>query len=134
MRFWFAVVLFASVLLLGFGCSSGCGEGYSEGSRIGVITKLSKKGYYFKSYEGEMVLGGTRAAESGVVANVWAFHVPERLAGKVEAAKNSGQPVNITYHEWAISPIAQDSDYDVVSIALVATTAPTPTSAPAATP
>jgi hypothetical protein len=31
---------------------------YSEGSRAGVIIKFSKKGYVFKTYEGELNLGG----------------------------------------------------------------------------
>lgn len=35
-----------------------CGLTYSEGSRSGVLTKVSKKGYLVKTYEGELYVGG----------------------------------------------------------------------------
>jgi hypothetical protein len=35
-----------------------CGLTYSEGSRSGVLAKISKKGFVFKTYEGELYIGG----------------------------------------------------------------------------
>jgi len=46
-----------------------CGRGYSEGERSGVIFKFSSKGLIWKSWEGEMNLGGMR----GAVTNTWKF-------------------------------------------------------------
>lgn len=98
------------------GCT-GCGDGYSEGDRTGTISKLSRKGITFKSWEGEMVLGGVRAGENGsAVANVWRFHVPDHLAAKVQAAQTKGAAVTLHYRQWMVPPIDQDSEYDVTAI------------------
>lgn len=114
-----AVVAFA---LLVTGCMTGCGAGYSDGTRTGTITKFSRRGLVFKSYEGEMNLGGMKAATDSkgtatMVPNVWAFHASGDMVAKIEAAQQTGAPVSITYRQWAISPITQDAGYDVVSIA-----------------
>ena len=46
-----------------------CGFTYSEGSRSGVLTKVSKKGYIVKTYEGELYVGGfNEGSGTGVVA------------------------------------------------------------------
>jgi hypothetical protein len=38
---------------------SGCFD-YSDGSRVGVVTKLSRKGLICKTWEGQMNLGGMK--------------------------------------------------------------------------
>lgn len=51
---------------------------YSEGSRAGYLVKISKKGVVFKTYEGQLNLGGFQAdQQSGIVGNIWAFSVLE---------------------------------------------------------
>jgi hypothetical protein len=49
---------------------------YSKGARAGTLIKLSKKGVMFKTYEGQLNLGGfkTEAAE-GISGNIWEFSV-----------------------------------------------------------
>lgn len=70
---------------------------YSEGSRAGVITKFSKKGYVFKTWEGELSMGGV---EQGGVARVWKFSVQDPVvAEKIEAAMTTGEHVKVTYEE-----------------------------------
>lgn len=53
---------------------------YSEGARSGVLIKISKKGYLFKTYEGELALSGVGGyiVQPGSQGNVWNFSVKNR--------------------------------------------------------
>lgn len=105
-------VVFATLI----GCA--CDRGYSDGDRTGVIYKFSHKGIWFKSWEGEMLLGGARQTDQGTVANVWEFTVLDNaLVSSVRAAQESGKPVQIHYIQWLnASPFEADTDYEVLSI------------------
>ena len=49
---------------------------YSEGNRAGRLIKFSKKGFVFKTYEGELNLGGVNTdMKNGLVNNMWSFSV-----------------------------------------------------------
>ena len=51
---------------------------YSEGSRAGVLMKFSKRGYVFKTYEGELNVGGVgNIANTAQVNQVWDFSVKD---------------------------------------------------------
>lgn len=106
------LAILASLLLgLGNGCSS------STGTRVGQITKFSFKGLTFKSYEGEMLLGGVRSAgERGVVANVWEFSVRDReLAQQME--KLVGKTVRVHYRQVLVhNPFRVDTSYTVTRV------------------
>lgn len=61
---------FISFLLIVAGCVVFyfiCGMAYSEGTRSGVLTKVSKKGYVFKTYEGELNIGGINQGEGTII-------------------------------------------------------------------
>jgi hypothetical protein len=67
---------------------------YSTGIRAGIITKISHKGYLFKTWEGELNLGMQQAP--------WAFSVDsgEREVIKVlEDAAQTGERVKLHYEE-----------------------------------
>jgi len=51
-----------------------CSWTYSEGTRSGNLIKVSKKGIIFKTYEGELNLGGVRMTE-GLEGNIWSFTI-----------------------------------------------------------
>lgn len=94
-----------------------CGKGYSEGTRVGHITKLSRKGVAIKSWEGEMVMGGVRRdAEGNVGANIFAFTVPDNLVKDVKAAMDTGLPVELEYTQYIISPPEMESDYLITGV------------------
>jgi hypothetical protein len=94
-----------------------CGKSYSEGDRVGVVTKFSRKGVALKSWEGELNLGGTRAGENGVaVQNVWPFHAGDDVAPSIQKAMAAGRPVRLHYRQWLVAPVGQDSDYDVTGV------------------
>jgi hypothetical protein len=53
-----------------------CGITYSEGNRAGVLIKFSKKGLAFKTYEGELNMGGIGNIPNTAQMNqVWDFSV-----------------------------------------------------------
>jgi hypothetical protein len=52
---------------------------YSEGNRAGVIIKFSKKGYVFKTFEGELNIGGMGNIPNTAQLNqIWEFSVKDR--------------------------------------------------------
>ena len=100
-------------------CVSGCGEGYSDGERSGLITKFSKKGIWIKSWEGELVMSGAQRDSNGaVVANIFKFSVVDSgTVAAVQQAQRAGQTVTLHYHRWMQSPCSQESDYTIVGVA-----------------
>ncbi|MBK6521964.1 MAG: 6-phosphogluconate dehydrogenase [Bacteroidia bacterium] len=55
-----------------------CGLAYSEGTHSGILTKVSKKGYIFKTYEGEMNVGGFSQGDGTIMpATIFKFSVKD---------------------------------------------------------
>lgn len=105
-----------SIFISNLGCA-GCGRGYSDGERVGVVVKFSHKGLIYKSWEGELNLGGTIASGNGVVPSTWLFTVrDEKLLSKVQEALSSGKRVKCKYIQWAVSGIDMDSSYELLDI------------------
>ena len=95
----------------------GCGRGYSEGDRTGILYKLSYKGLVWKSWEGELLLGGSKSTEQGVVANTWAFTIVDpSLVKSAQAYEKSGSPVTVHYVQWVQTGPSMDTDYEAISI------------------
>ncbi len=92
---------------------SACMPNYSDGTRAGVVTKLSHKGLIFKSWEGELQMGGLAV---GGVPNTFRFNADEAAVEKLQAAMVSGQRVELAYHQYALSPPSIDSDYVVTDV------------------
>ena len=82
------LALFAAYTLLALWWS------YSEGERVGVLQKLSRKGWVCKTYEGELAL----YVVSGMAPQIWTFTVRER---KVAEQLNTvlGERVRLHYSE-----------------------------------
>jgi hypothetical protein len=56
---------------------------YSEGYRAGLLTKFSHKGLMFKTYEGDINIGGiTSAAPTINVNTIWHFSVLDKLTAE----------------------------------------------------
>lgn len=69
---------------------------YSEGTRVGILYKFSKKGTMFKTYEGEMVLPGIRSKKSALNSNMFHFSVTdEELAEKL--MNSQGMELELRY-------------------------------------
>ena len=110
------VILIAALAML-----SACGQNFSNGSYMGVVTKLSEKGLIFKSWEGEVSMGGMRTQSDGngstsIVANVLRFNVDPAAVEKVKAAQKSGKSVELVYRQWLIAPLSISNDHVVVDV------------------
>lgn len=74
---------------------------YSEGFRAGKITKFTRKGYIFKTYEGALDVGGINS-NKGMVSSTWDFTVDsdrKEVITAIEKAMLEGTHVKITYEE-----------------------------------
>ena len=96
---------------------------YSEGKRGGFITKLSKKGYVFKTYEGELKVGGLNDGDGTIDASTWNFSVSgknEKAIRKLEEAIGTGRRVSLTYEEKFFKlPWNGDTEYFITEVELL---------------
>lgn len=94
---------------------AGCSSSFSEGSRVGVLRKFSKKGVFIKSYEGELLLNaGLKDDGKGqqmVVNETWDFSVDpdashgediQKVVADLKAAMKSGKRVELYYNQNTI--------------------------------
>lgn len=117
--------LFAlSVILMPFICYNGCIENYSDGERTGEIYKFSKKGIFFKSWEGEMYLGGVSSDANGsLVMDKMYFSILEsdeeakkEIISDVQQCARERATCTIQYNEWFLSPWSISSNYEVSGV------------------
>ena len=74
---------------------------YSIGYRAGNVMKLSKKGVVFKTWEGELNVGGLQEGSvSDVATTVWEFSVSdENIVKDIEKAVDNNSKVKLRYEE-----------------------------------
>ena len=93
---WIVVILIVGTALF-FLASS---YTYSEGTRTGYLVKFSKRGYIFKTYEGELNLGGMNAQNNSVVNNIWSFTVHTNEKSAIDSlVKYEGHVVKAYYKQ-----------------------------------
>jgi prepilin-type N-terminal cleavage/methylation domain-containing protein len=87
---------------------------YSDGERTGQVVKFSKKGVFFKTWEGEMVLGGLTDS----IANVWKFSVRDpEVVKQIRDASVSGNRITLVYNEYfLVSYRDGETDYIVTQV------------------
>lgn len=88
---------------------------YSEGNRAGKLIKFSKQGFVFKTYEGEMNLGGvTNAANGSMMMNyMWDFSVDDESVAD-SLLKLEGKDISVHYKQkLAKLPWRGDTKYIV---------------------
>lgn len=88
--------VFASLIL------TSCSENYSNGERIGMVTQFSRRGMFYKSWEGSLNLTQTGMNSSG--AEPFVFSVDNdnedtAVIKKIDSAAQFGWKVKIVYHE-----------------------------------
>lgn len=104
---------------------TGCFD-YSDGDRAGVVNKLSRKGIIFKTWEGEMNLGGFRnqanaatgQSTGAMTANIFTFTVEDEVVvEKLRAAMAEGRVVSLTYRqELIVMPWRGDTNYFITNV------------------
>jgi hypothetical protein len=95
----FIFLLSAILILVAFVFISGMT--YSSGTRTGIVIKLSHKGYVFKTYEGELNLGGISEGDGTIMpTRLWSFSVDRNNTAIYEAiTKSEGKHVRLYYKE-----------------------------------
>jgi hypothetical protein len=86
---------------------------YSTGERAGYVQKFSKKGWFFKTWEGELAM----VSIPGTLAEKFHFTVPEdSVAAKINATM--GRKVALTYEQHLGLPtkIFGESEYFVIDV------------------
>lgn len=94
------LIIFSLSLILGFWIFYlVCGLSYSDGTRSGVLTKVSRKGYVFKTYEGEMNIGGFNQGDGTIMpAVIFKFSVTDdAIYHKLDSLQ--GRKVVVTYNQ-----------------------------------
>lgn len=92
--------LFLFLIIISF--TSCISENYSNGERIGTITRFSNKGLYFKSWEGTVNITQTGMNTSG---EPFDFSVDsdvtnnQQLIAKIDSAAKEGWKVRVVYHQ-----------------------------------
>ena len=87
---------------------------YSEGNRAGVLIKFSKKGYVFKTYEGELNVGGVGNIPNTAQLNqIWDFSVKDQAIADT-LMHLEGKKVSLHYRQILKNMKWQgDTDYFV---------------------
>jgi hypothetical protein len=112
---WLWVVLAVIVLVCWTYTALALHWSYSEGERVGVLQKLSRKGWVCKTDEGELAM----YIVSGVAPQIWSFTVRD---AKVMQQLNAqlGQRVRLHYaeHRGIPSSCFGDTNYFVDAVSL----------------
>lgn len=94
------VALLLGVLVLSGYTWFNYGWTYSDGTRSGVLIKVSKKGYIFKTYEGQLNAGGMQSNQQGqLVGNLWEFSVTKDEVYQ-QLQRNEGKQVVLHYKQY----------------------------------
>ena len=97
-------------------------ECYSEGVRVGMVQKFSAKGWVNKSWEGELVMDGTKFsgnANGSRGGNVWRFSVLDAgVAQSIDDAVMNGRPVALKYCQVAFALGQTDTPYRITKAVL----------------
>lgn len=76
---------------------------YSEGSRAGIVMKVSKKGTIFKTWEGQMNLETFGAIKTeNIISETFTFSIEggnQDLIDQLNAAALAGERINLQYVE-----------------------------------
>ncbi len=93
----YGFILIALISMLSL---TSCSENYSNGERIGYLTRFSEKGLIWKSWEGDLNVTQTGMNTSAI----FSFSVDndkddKALVAKLDSAASLGWKVKIVYHE-----------------------------------
>ena len=88
----------------------------SEGTRVGVLYKISKKGKIFKTYEGQLLLGNSQIMSK---ESIWDFSVENKEVYQ-EMQKFEGNNIKVHYREKEDTfPWQGDTDYLVYKVEMM---------------
>jgi hypothetical protein len=97
------IIFLVALALIVFGVMYAAAHtSFSDGERAGTVSKFSHKGYVFKTYEGELNVGGFAGGTGNMVPQIWQFSVDEDNQKTIEDLKvalTNGHRVSLSYEE-----------------------------------
>lgn len=112
------IILVACLLCGGcfVGCSVATNYEYSSGFRDGSLVKLSTKGIFFKSHEGELATDGFKARGS-TESNLWEFSVSDAEIVKELTEMPTGTRLRLHYSQKLCHlPWVSSTEYFVTKV------------------
>jgi len=109
--------LLLGAIIVGAGYMFWCNMTYSDGTRTGTLMKVSKKGYVFKTMEGEMNMGGFNIVDdTQVFGNTWQFSISDAKLYD-QMIQKQGQKMMLYYKEKnRAMPWQGETDYYIYKI------------------
>lgn len=97
------------------------GWSYSDGERAGTVSKFSRRGFVFKTYEGVLNVGGFSGETGSLTPQYFDFSVrDEAVASQITQAVKTGQRVTLHYEEKILRmPWNGDTKYYITSVEVV---------------
>lgn len=101
--------------------TGGLMPGYGEGVRYGYVTKMSHRGLYWKTHEGQMQIG---TGEMAALQSPFCFCVPdEEVREQIMPLMGTRQKVGLRYRQWFIIPFRLGSSgYEIIGVEFDAAT------------
>ena len=114
-------IAFSLAVAIGLqGCSNNTDNAYSEGRRVGTVTKFSKEGWFTKSWEGELSMDNYVKIGDDGTSNTFSFSVKDEDTAairQVDEALNSHQRVALSYKQVNLTNLfASESSYFVKNV------------------
>ena len=109
------IIVLLILALIGWYISTGY---FSSGERAGTISKLSERGYVFKTNEGVLNEGGYSGETGTLTPRYWDFSAKDdSVVAKLKHALSTGERVTLVYHEKFVKfPWNGDTKYFIVDV------------------
>ncbi|ADB41010.1 hypothetical protein [Spirosoma linguale] len=97
------------------------GWSYSDGERAGTVSKFSRRGFLFKTYEGVLNVGGFSGETGSLTPQYFDFSVKDdAVAAQVTQAVKTGQRVTLHYEEKILKfPWNGETKYYITAVEIV---------------
>ena len=91
---------------------------FSSGERAGTVSKLSERGYVFKTYEGVLNEGGYSGETGTLTPRYWDFSaIEDSVVVKLREALSTGERVTLMYQEKFVKfPWNGDTKYFITNV------------------
>ena len=116
------ILYFLLFLLIVFGVLYALtGWSYSDGERAGTISKFSRRGFLFKTYEGVLNVGGFSGETGSLTPQYFDFSVDDNaVATQITQAVKTGQRVTLHYEEKILKlPWNGETKYYITGVEVV---------------
>ncbi|WP_255066207.1 hypothetical protein [Lacihabitans sp. LS3-19] len=109
------IIVLLILALIGWYISTGY---FSSGKRAGTISKLSERGYVFKTTEGVLNEGGYSGETGTLTPRYWDFSAKDdSVVTKLNQALSTGERITLVYHEKFVKfPWNGDTKYFIVDV------------------